>query len=186
MTPGSTPSTPASAQFGTVPAGGGSGKRHRGLSVETKNGAVDVRLFRKDADVAREVARRKIIRAVDYDLVALDQVARIRGGETRLVQMHLDLWIDLAQTIARRFHFRSADFAGAIKELPLKIREFDPVCVHQPDRAHARRGQIHGRGRTQTAQADAQNARGLQSFLTCASHLGHGKMPRITPPLIIR
>ena len=80
ISPGSTPSTPPSAQLGTSPGGGGSrieaaiaravlGREHRRLSVEAEDAAVHVRLPEQHAGVVHQVARREVVGAVDDDVV---------------------------------------------------------------------------------------------------------------------
>ena len=66
------------------------------MPVETKNRAVNVRLARKNAHVIRQIARRKIIRPVNHDLVICDYIGGICRGESALVRCNVDVWIDVA------------------------------------------------------------------------------------------
>ena len=47
----------------------------------------------------------------------------------------------------------------------MEIGKRHPIVIHHPDRADARRREIEGRGRTEPAGAETQNARRLQLFL---------------------
>src|SRR6266700_2820902 len=74
--PGKTPSTPPSA----------------------KDGTIDVRLAREHAGVVDKVARGKIVRAVNNDVVVLKQPHGIFAGQARLMRFDLDMRIAIAQT----------------------------------------------------------------------------------------
>src|SRR5436305_8688561 len=58
-------------------------RKNAGLSFETKDRAIDVRFAREDADVVREIAGGKIIRAVDHDIVIRDDLRRVLARQPR-------------------------------------------------------------------------------------------------------
>ena len=78
-------------------------REHGCLAIEPKNRAINVRLFREHADVVRQVARGKIIRAVYDHIVIRDNLKRVLAREPTFVRFDLNGWVRVAQTIARGF-----------------------------------------------------------------------------------
>ena len=92
MMPGSTPSTPPSAQLGHQPgrrrlgiqaavARAAGRREHRRLAFEAEDAAVDVRLPQQHAGVVDEVARGEVVGAVEDDVVVAEDVERVRRRE---------------------------------------------------------------------------------------------------------
>ena len=195
--PGSTPSTPPSAQLGDHP-GRGRLRKHaavagtaqvrredRGLALETKNRPVDVWFLEENADVVREITRRKIVRAVDHDVIRLDQPAGVFAREQAIVQVHLHVGIDVFDAVPGRIEFLAADIRRAVQDLPLQIGKIDDIEIHQPHPPHPGGGQIQGDGRAKAPCPDAQHPGGFEAFLPAERHFRHDQMARITRDLII-
>ena len=88
---------PAFAQLGTIPGGGGSdtSSGNRGLKVRRKdcalplkpeNGSVDIRFSEKNTDIIRKIARRKIIRPIDYEVIGFDNLTSVLAAKHGVVQ----------------------------------------------------------------------------------------------------
>ena len=58
-------------------------REHRRLPLEAEHRAVDVRLPEQHARVVRQVARGEVVGAVDDEVVAADDLERVRRGEPR-------------------------------------------------------------------------------------------------------
>ena len=74
-------------------------RKNRALSVKPEDRAVDVRLFLKDTDVVGEIAGRKIVRAVDDDVVGSHNFYRVFRGEEAVVEIDLHIRIDLLDCV---------------------------------------------------------------------------------------
>ena len=66
-----------------------------------------------------------------------------------------------------------------MQQLALQVAEVDDVEVDDADAADARRGHIHGRRRSKSACADAEDASRLQLLLTIHADFRHDQVPRI-------
>ena len=175
MIPGSTPSTPASAQLGTDPGDGRFRKKtavtwsvevrreNGGLAIEAKNRAVDVWFARPNANIVRQITRRKIIRPIHHDVVIAHDRHRVLAAKSVFVQNHFNMRIGVAQAVARRFQLWSADIFCSMQNLALQIRKIDFIVINQTECSYTSRGQIkRGRG-TEPARTDAQNTRRFQT-----------------------
>jgi len=138
-------------------------REHGRLAIETKNRSVNVWLFRKNADVVRQIARRKIIGAVDHDIITGDNFERILACELAFMGFDFDVGVRVAQTVARRIQFFATDVLRPMQDLSLEIAKIDVVKIDQTKFAHAGSGKIKRSRRTEPACADAQNSRGVQA-----------------------
>src|SRR5437588_8402973 len=125
------------------------------LPVETKYRSINVWLFRKNADVVRQITRWKIIRTIDHHIVAGDNFERVLARESTFVRFDFDGRVGIAQTVARRVQLFTADVFCAVQNLPLQIAKIDIVEIDQPKFANARRREIKRRRRTESARAAA-------------------------------
>src|SRR5262249_47973767 len=91
------------------------------LTFEAKDRAVDVWLARQHARVVHEVARGKVVSAVNDDVVVAKETQRVLPGETRFVSLDLDVRVDVAQSIARRFDLATAEIFCAVNDLSLQV-----------------------------------------------------------------
>ena len=95
------------------------------------------------------------------------------------MQFDVDLRIDVAQSVSRRFQFAASDVLCPVKYLPLQIGKIDGVEVDDANCSHACCRKIEGRRGPQSPSADAQDARCLYSALPVSCHFGHDKVARI-------
>src|SRR5213593_4186113 len=66
---------------------------------------------------------------------------------------------------ARRLELGRPHRGRAVEDLTLQVGLVDDVEVHEPERAHARRGEVQRRRRAEPARAYEQDAGGLELFL---------------------
>ncbi len=150
MIPGRTPNTPASAQLCTSPY---------------------QRLGQEVSRVVGEVACGEVVGAVDDDVVGGEDAHRRLRVEVLVDRDHLDIGVQVAQRVSRRVHLESPDVIGPVEELALEVGGVDPVEVDHADLAHTGRGQVHARGRAETAGAQQQHAGSQQLALAGAPNL---------------
>jgi len=148
-------------------------RENRCLSVETKNGAVNVWFFEKNADVVREITRGEVVASVEHEIVIPHDLYRVLALEAAIVRVQNQIRIDVGKSIVRGGNFPSSDIFCAVQDLPLQIRNVDRIKVDQANRTNARRGQIKRRRRAKPARADAQYASSFQSLLTYRRHFRH-------------
>ncbi len=96
-----------------------------------------------------------------------------------LIGLHGDVGIQRGEGLPARLDLWHADRLGAVQDLPLEIGEIDHVAVDEPDRADARRGQVEGRGRTQSAGADDQDLGLVQLLLPLAADIRQNDVPAV-------
>src|SRR5256885_10018616 len=101
------------------------------LTVKAKNRSVNVWLLRENADVIRQVAGGKIVRAVNDDVVTRDNLERILTREPALVRFDFDGWVCVTQPLTRRVQFFSANVFSAVQNLPLQVAKIDIVKIDQ-------------------------------------------------------
>src|SRR6266404_6242474 len=129
-------------------------REHGRLAIETKNRSVNVWLFREDADVVRQIPCWKIVGAIDHDVVAGDNLARVLTCELAFMGFDFDVGVRVAQTVARRIQFFATDVLRPMQDLSLEIAKIDIVKIDQTKFADAGSGKIkRGRG-TESFRAD--------------------------------
>ena len=153
------------------------------LSVETKNGAVNVWFVRPNTNVVGKVARRKIVGAVHNDVVARDQIFRVRAGEADVMQFDVDVWIGVVQSMFRRFQLASANVFRAVQDLPMQVGKIDIVRIDNSQCADAGRCEVKRGWRSKSSGANAQSARRFQSTLSLDADFRHDEMTRVTSEL---
>ena len=70
------------------------------LAIEAKNRSVHIRLLCENADVVRQVARGKIIRAVDHNIVTGDNLERVLTRKLALMRFDFDRRVHVLQSVA--------------------------------------------------------------------------------------
>ena len=195
--PGSTPSTPPSAQLGTAPGGRGFGietavarpaqvrRKEAGLAFKAENGAVHVRLPEEHASVVGEVTGGKVVRAVHDDVVGAEEFEGVFTGEAGVVKHDLDVRIEAADGFPGGLGFGPADIRGAVENLALEVGEVHRVEVDDAEFADARGGQIHRDGRPEPACPEAQHAGGANFLLALQPHFGQTQVPRVAADCIV-
>src|SRR5438128_183475 len=95
------------------------GPKDARLSFKTKDRAVNIWFAGEHAGVVYQVARGKIVRAVDDHVIVDEQPQRVLAGQTGLVSFDLDVRIDVLETILRRSDLGAPDVLGAVNDLSL-------------------------------------------------------------------
>ena len=85
---------------------------------------------------------------------------------TTQLKTRLTLVATNLDTGLRRPDLRLSDVGGAVNDLPLQVAEIDDVEVDDAERAHAGRGEIERRRRSETTSADAKHTRRLETPLS--------------------
>ena len=138
------------------------------------------------ARVVHQIARLKVVGAVEDDVVVLEHLERVLRRQRQLVRDDLDRRVHRRQPIARRIELPLADIGRAVDNLPVQVARVDDVEVDQTERADAGRRQVHRGGRTQSAGADAQHPRRLQLALPVDADLRHDQVAAVALNLVAR
>src|SRR5437660_2000483 len=117
-------------------------REHGCLSIESKDRAIDIWLFREHADVIRQIARGEIIRTINDNIVTRNNFKSVLAGEATVVRFDFDARIHIAQAIARGFQFLATDVFRAVQNLPLQIAKIDLVEINQTKFTDAGGGEI--------------------------------------------
>ena len=118
-----------------------------------------------------EIARREIIGAIGDDVVAVNQVERVRRCQSCVMSLNADVWVESGHHICRAFDLRLADVAGSEDHLPLQVRKRDNIVIDDAERSDSGCGKIEQHRRTEAAGTDDKHACGLEFRLTGAAHL---------------
>src|SRR5882724_11529313 len=103
--PGRTPRTPPSAQQGTRPGGGFrieaavartiGHSENGGLPFESEDRAVDVGLSQEDAGIVDEIARGKIVGAIDDDVEVFEKFESVGASQLRFERLDLNVRVQV-------------------------------------------------------------------------------------------
>ena len=137
------------------------------------------RLLGEVAGVRHEIARGEIVGAVGDDVIARDQIERVRRGQPHGVRLDFDMRIEPRDRGARLRGFVLADVVGGKNHLPLQIRQRHLVVVDHAERADAGGGEIKQHRRAEPAGADDQHPRGFQLLLAGAADLAQHDVARV-------
>ncbi len=108
------------------------------LPVEAEDRRVHVGFVFKHASVVDEIARRKAIGAVEYDVVWPHEIARVLRIEAQRERVDRDVWIDRVHALGRDVRLELSDVGSCESRLPLQIRFVDRVVVDDADAARRR------------------------------------------------
>ena len=131
-----------------------------------------------NANVAERVDKHGTVIAGE----ANDQVLT---GQPALDRFDAGLRIEPVQGRPRRGHLGQAHHVRRMQYLTLQVGEVDGVVIGDRDRAHARRGEIHGGRRAQPARADDQRPRIEQGLLTLDIDFGQQDVPAVAQELVV-
>ena len=159
--------------------------KNRALSVEAEDRAVDVWLLEKNTDVVAQIARGKIIRAIDHDIIRLHDLAGILRLKEGVVEIHLNIRIDFFDAVAGAVELLAADIFRSVQNLALQVREVHDVEIDKAHGANACGGQVKSDWRAQSACADAEHLCGLEALLALHGYFRHDEMPRVASHFIV-
>eukprot|EP00982_Pelagococcus_subviridis_P013624 31267-Pelagococcus_subviridis.AAC.10 len=153
---------------------------HRELPFGPDGGGGDQRHPRGGARVRDHVPRLHVVRAVEHDVVAADQVERVRGREPRLDRPHVASRVHRAQGCGRGGDLREPDRGLAMRDLTMDVRQLDDVRVRERDAPEPARDEVHRRGRAEAAEADDQNPCAMQRRLLERAEGRERDVPRVS------
>ena len=116
---------------------------HRQLSVEPVDRSPHVRLAEQHARVVHEVPRGEVVRSVDDQVVAAEEVERVLRRDEGLVLDHVDERVDLLDRVFRAVELLPADVRLAVHDLTLEVRLVHHVVVDEAEGSHACRREVH-------------------------------------------
>ena len=96
-------------------------RKNRALALETRNRAVNERLFQKNTDIVAQIARREIVRAVENQIVGFHDLHRCFGIEADIVEFDANIRVGFEKTLAGAVGFFSPDIGAAVEDLTLKV-----------------------------------------------------------------
>ena len=156
----------------------------RQLALEAEDGGRDHRGLRAHACVVEQVARGEVVEAVDDHVVALDDLHDVLGAEPDRVLLDVHVRVDLVDGDLRRVDLGHADTVVRVRDLALQVGEVDDVVVDDPQRSHAGRGEVEGRGRAESAGAEQQHLGVEQLHLPLEPDLGDEHVARVALALL--
>ena len=89
------------------------------LPVEAQDAAIHVRLLQPHSHVIAQVTRREIVRAVDDHVVIGGDAHGVRGRKQLRVNLHIEMRIDVQQSLAGRLQLLPAEILLPEENLPL-------------------------------------------------------------------
>ena len=156
MSPGSTPSTPASAQEGaslraaatdeTAVTGADARKQGGRLTLEAIDASVNQGNALQYAGIVEQVAGGKVVPPVHHHLEALDDPQHVRRGEALGEGQDLDAGIERQERLPCTLGLGPSSIGGAMKDLTLEIAHLHPVGIDDAQRPDASGGEMRAAG----------------------------------------
>src|ERR1041385_1782201 len=159
------------------------GIEDRRLTLESENAPVHQRLAQPDTDVVDEIAGRKVVAPVYYDVEARENLARVRGGKTLVDGHDANVGVEVGQPFRAGLNLGSSDGRGAMEDLPLEIADVHPVEIDQAQGADTRGRQVKGSRRPQSSGAHDQNAGCFEPRLTLGADARQGEVAGVAEEL---
>lgn len=155
------------------------GIEHAQLPFELLYRAVDQRFAEFDAGIVEQIARRKIVGAVDHDIHVLQQGFDIAGSHACLQRFDLHAWIERGNALRGRADLGDADAVFHMQDLALQIAAVHHIVIGDPQVADPGGSEIERRRRAKSACTDQQHARTRQALLAFEPDLRQAQMARI-------
>jgi hypothetical protein len=99
------------------------------------------------------------------------------------MRLDLDVRIEVADPVTRRFELGMPDVARAVEHLPLQVGDVDDVEIDEAERADSRRREIERGRRPQPARADEQHTRRLDPLLAVEADVRQDEVAAIAVEL---
>jgi hypothetical protein len=126
--------------------------------------------------VVEEVARGKVVAAVDDHVVAREERGGVVGGDPLGHTNDPHVWVERRDGLGGAVDLPAMDRVGAMDHLPLKVGHVDGVGVEEREGAHPRGGEVEGHGGSEPADAHERDACVEERGLPCGTHLGQPQM----------
>ena len=108
------------------------------------------------------VARGEGVRAVDHEVLALDEPGGVRLVQAHLVGLDQHVRVQEAQLGRGRLHLGHAEVGREVQRLAVQVGDLDHVGVHEPDPPDARAREVQRHGRAEppapTTSTDASRS----------------------------
>lgn len=150
------------------------------LALESKNAAVDVRLFEKNTDVVAQVAGGKVVGAVDHEVIIAGDGHGVAGVKGVGVRDDVDMRIEGMEVVDGGIELGPADISRGVQKLALEVGFFDDIGIDDAENSYARGGKMHGDGGAEAAGPKAEDAGGLELFLGAWAEFRDAEMPGVT------
>src|SRR5437870_8115946 len=115
--------------------------------------AVHERDVRLDRGLVDQETRLEIVRAIDDDVDAIQDLPDRRRMDVPRDRFDLDLGVHGAEAFGSGLGLRPVDVAFRVQQLPLEIREFDDIPVDESTMPHAGPGEKVGRNAPEGPQS---------------------------------
>src|SRR6185437_4626263 len=161
------------------------GGEDAGLALEAVDGAVGVGLAGEDAGVVDEVAGLEVVGAVGDDVVAPEDLQRIRTGEHRVVLYDVGVLVQALDHLLGGVDLEHTDGVLGVDDLALQIRFVDDVEVDEAEGAHPGGGEVEGEGGAEASGADGEDPGGLELLLAFHADLGEEEVAGVAGDLFV-
>ena len=124
-----------------------------------------------DAGVVDEELRRKIVGAVDDEIVILDEVEDVVARDEGMVSNHLHVRVHRFHGFLRGLYLGFTHILRGVYYLALQIRKVNHIGIYNADGAHTCGGKVHGHRSAKASRTNHENLRVQELFLALGSHL---------------
>lgn len=135
------------------------------LAFKLKNGAVNEWFFQKKSGVVGGETGREIVRAVENEIMRFQEFEGVFGSETLLMRDEIEMRVDSQKSATSGVELELADLIAVMDRLAVEVGKFNPIVVDDGDGSDARRGEVGGGWRAETAAADEKNGGFFEFFL---------------------
>ena len=146
---------------------------------------MDVGLAGHHAGIVHQIAGGEVVAAVHHDVVVLDDLHDVLGGEPLRDRDHVDVRVQPLERLARRFGLGLADAVVAVEDLALQVGQVHHVVVDDAHGADAGRGQVIGGRRTQAARSHHQHPCVQELRLALFADLGQQEVAAVAGELLL-
>src|SRR6266480_649806 len=126
-------------------------------AVEAADRRGDERFSREITGVGHEVAGGEIVGTVGDEVVAADEIERIRRGQAHRMGFDRDVRVEPPDHRGRAVDLGPAEVRSAVDDLALQIGKRHGVVIDDAERADARGGEIQQHRRAEPAGADHEH-----------------------------
>lgn len=101
------------------------------------------------------------------------------------MKLEADVGVHRVELFRGRLELGAADVRRVVERLAMEVGEVDGVVVHETDRSDARGREVGDKRAAKPADADAQDASGLEFGLAFGSDLGEEGVAAVTDGLFL-
>jgi hypothetical protein len=142
-------------------------------------------MSRRPTSVGNEIARGEIVGAVGDDVVAADEINRVRGGQAHTVGLDRHVRVQPLDQCGRAVDLGPAEVRSAVDDLALQIGQRHGIVIDDAERADARRGEIEQHRRAEPAGADHQHPGAAQRELARSTDLAQYDVAGVSLELLV-